>query len=58
MNESKKMIKEYEKKKRGKVMEIKESEGKNDREKYISITKEKRNKKKKELICFIYKIIV
>lgn len=47
MNESKKMIKEYEKKKRGKVMEIKESEGKNDREKYISITKEKRNKKKR-----------
>lgn len=57
MNESKKMIKEYEKKKRGKVMEIKESEGKNDREKYIPITKEKRNnvkKKKKKGINIFY----
>lgn len=56
MNESKKMIKEYEKKKRGKVMEIKESEGKKDREKYIPITKEKRNnvKKKKKGINIFY----
>lgn len=35
----KKMIKEYEKK-RGRIIETKESEGENDRRRYVLITKE------------------